>query len=322
MGKVIGIDISKASFDVSWKENGKNKPAVFSNNMQGFEQFFKVLKAGDHCVMEASGPYYIALAMFLYKKEVLVSVVNPLSIRRFCQMQLVRAKTDKKDAAMISLYGEMVQPEVWKPEGEHIMEMRDILTTLEGYEKQITILHNQLEAEKHLPVMSKMAKQSKEKMLKAMEKEVEKLSDELQSIAKKHCSETLEKLQTIPGIGPKTSVMLIVLTNNFQHFEDARKLSAYVGLCPRIYQSGTSVKGKGHICKMGNARARKLLYLCTWTAQKSNAQCKALKERLEQKGKPMRVIKVAMANKLLRMAFAVAKKKTAYDKNNGLKTCF
>jgi transposase len=322
MGKVIGIDVSKVSFDVSWKENGKTKPAVFTNNKQGFEQFFKVLKAEDHCVMEASGPYYISLAMFLYRKSILVSVVNPLSVRRFCQMQLVRTKTDKKDAEMIALYGEMVQPELWKPEDEHIMEMRDILTTLEGYEKQITILNNQLEAEKHLPVMSKMAKQSKEKMLKAMEKEVGKLSDELQSMARKHCAEALEKLQTIPGIGPKTSVMLIVLTNNFQDFEDARKLSAYAGLCPRIYQSGTSIKGKGHICKMGNARARKLLYLCTWTAQKSNAQCKALKERLEQKGKPIRVIKIAMANKLLRMAFAVAKKSTAYDKNIGLKTCF
>lgn len=320
MGKVIGIDISKATFDVSWKENGKNKPAVFSNNKQGFAQFLKVLQAGDHCVMEASGPYYLALAIFLNWKGMLVSVVNPLTIRRFCQMQLVRTKTDKKDAAMIALYGEMVKPELWKPEAAHIMEMRDILTTLEGYEKQITLLHNQLEAEKYLPVMSKMAKQSKEKMLRNMENEVAKLSNELQSIAQKHCAETLENLQTIPGIGPKTSIMLIVLTNNFQNFDDVRKLSAYVGLCPRIYQSGSSVKGRGRICKMGNARARKLLYICTWTAQKSNPQCRELKERLEQKGKPMRVIKVAMANKLLRMAFAVAKKNTAYDKNIGLKT--
>ena len=322
MDKVKGIDISKETFDVSWKENGKSKPAVFPNNKKGFEQFFKILNAGDHCVMEASGPYYIALAMFLHDRGVCVSVANPLSVRRFCQMHLVRTKTDKKDAAMIAMYGEKMEPEIWKPEATHIMEMRDILTTLEGYEKQATILQNQLEAEKYLPAMSKKARQSKEKMLKTIEKEVKALNEELQSIAKEHCGETLDKLQTIPGIGPKTSVMLIVLTNNFNHFDDARKLSAYIGLCPRIYQSGTSVNGKGHICKIGNARARKLLYLCTWTAQKSNAQCKDLKERLELKGKPAKVIKVAMANKLLRMAFAVAKKKTDYDKNIGLKTCF
>ena len=321
MGKVIGIDISKTTFDASWKENGKYKPAVFSNNNKGFEQFFKVLKSGDHCVMEASGSYYLALAMFLHNKGILVSVVNPLSIRRYSQMQLIRTKTDKKDAEVIAQFGELVRPEIWQPDPTHIMEMRDVLTALEGYEKQATILNNQLEAEKFLPVKSKRALQSRTRMLRTLEKEIQKLNDELQSIAKQHCGETLEKLQTIPGIGPKTSIMLIVLTNNFQYFDDAKKLSAYVGLCPRVFQSGTSVRSKGHICKIGNSKARKMLYVCTWTAQKNNPHCKALKERLEQKGKPIKVIKVAMANKLLRIAFAVAKKNINYDKNIGLKTC-
>jgi|LakMenE01Jun11ns_1017448.scaffolds.fasta_scaffold9754111_1 transposase len=322
MNKVIGIDVSKATFDVSWQENGKYKPAVFANESKGFKCFLKTLKSGDHCVMEASGPYYLSLAMFLHSKNILVSVVNPLSVRRFCQMHLVRAKTDKKDATMIAKYGEMVHPELWKPEGEHIMQMRDILTTLEGYEKQITALNNQLEAEKHLPVRSKKAFNSKERIIRLIQKEIDLLNSELESIAEENCKETLDNLQTIPGIGIKTSVTLIILTNNFQHFDDAKKLSAYIGLSPRIYQSGSSVKGKNHICKMGNARARKMLYLCTWTAQKCNPQCKELKERLEQKGKPIRVIKIAMANKLLRMAFAVAKKNVAYDKNIGLETCF
>ena len=321
MGKVIGIDISKATFDASWKENGKFKAIVYSNNKKGFEQFFKHLNGDDHCVMEASGPYYLSLAMSLHNRQIKVSVANPLSVKRFSQMQLSRTKTDKKDAAMIAMYGEMVQPTLWEPEASHIMEMKDILTALESYEKQVTMLSNQLEAEKHLPVANKHAKKSRGKMIKMFEKEIDKLNKELQSLASEHCSETLEKLQTIPGIGPKTSIMLIALTNNFANFDDPRKLSAYVGLCPRIYQSGTSVRGKGHICKVGNARARKLLYLCTWTAQKANAQCKALKERLEAKGKPIRVIKVAIANKLLRMAFAVAKKNATYDKNIGLKTC-
>src|SRR5690606_15660929 len=147
MGKCIGIDVSKQTFDISWQENSKNKPAVFANNEKGFEQFLKVIQPDDHCVMEASGVYYVALAMFLHKKQISVSVVNPLSVRRFCQMQLIRTKTDKKDAAMIAKYGEMVQPELWQPESEHIMAMRDILTALENYEKQATMLHNQLEAE-------------------------------------------------------------------------------------------------------------------------------------------------------------------------------
>jgi transposase len=318
MSKVKGIDISKETFNASWKENGKNKPAIYTNNEKGFEQFLKVLNPGDHCVMEASGPYYLRLAVFLHGKGVKVSVANPLSVRRFCQMQLGRTKTDKKDAATIAAYGEMVKPVAWEPEEDHIMEMRDILTTLEGYEKQSSMLRNQLEAEGQLPVMNKKAKMSKQKMLLALGKEIKQLNEEVESIAEQHCKETMDKLQTIPGLGPKTSIMLIIVTNNFQRFDDARKLSAYIGMCPRIFQSGTSVNGKGHICKIGNPKARKLLYIGTWTAQRFNPQCKALKERLEQKGKPGKVIKMAMANKLLRMAFAVGKRKIDYNKNIGL----
>ena len=105
--------------------------------------------------MEASGVYYLNLAVFLHQQGVTVSVANPLSVRRFCQIQLVRTKTDKKDAAMIASYGEMVQPKIWHPEEKHIMEMRDILTALEGFEKQITIMRKQLEAESHLPEKNK-----------------------------------------------------------------------------------------------------------------------------------------------------------------------
>lgn len=319
MSKIKGIDISKETFDVSGKGI---KPTVYSNDTKGFTSFLKTLSIDDHCVMEASGPYYLKLATFLFDKGIKVSVVNPLSVRRFCQMRMVRTKTDKKDAAMIAAYGESESPAAWEPEKDYMMEMRGILTTLEGYEKQATQLSNQLEAESKLPVINKAAHQSKKKLLRWVKEEIITLDAELKLLAKEHCGDTMQKLQTIPGIGQKTSIMLIVLTGNFEHFDDVRKLSAYVGLCPRIYQSGTSVRGKGHICKIGSSRARKMLYVCSWSAQKANKQCKELKERLEQKGKPNKVIKVAMANKLLRIAFAVAKKNTVYDKNIGLKSCF
>jgi transposase len=91
-------------------------------------------------------------------------------------------------------------------------------------------------------------------------------------------------------------------------------LSAYVGLAPRVYESGTSVKGKGHITKMGNKHLRKLLYLCAWSAKKYNDQCKSMYERLSAKGKPERVIKIAIANKLLRQAFAIGSNLSEYDK--------
>jgi transposase len=319
MSKVIGIDISKQTFDVSWKEKDKYVSMAFPNNQEGFHSFLKHLKKGNHCVMEASGTYYLKLAMFLHTRKIHVSVVNPLVIKRYCQMKLTRTKTDKKDAQMICAYGLAEKPEFWQPDAPYIKEMNGILTTLEGYEKMATQLSNRMEAESQLDVINKEAKESKKELLAYIEKEIGKLMDALNDIALKHCPETLSRLMTIPGIGPKTAIVLIAITGNFEYFDDVRALCAYCGICPRIHKSGTSVKGKEHIVKMGNGRIRKLLYLCTWSAQKNNPQCKEVKERLEAKGKPIKVIKVAMANKLLRMAFGIVKSKKSYNPNVGIK---
>ena len=108
----IGIDISKLSFDVAIKKGSdKYLHHKFSNDNEGFAGFKKLLNEDlDVCVMEASGPYYLKLAQYLFDQSVGVSVVNPLVIRRFSQMRMSRTKTDKKDAVIISEYGKAENP--------------------------------------------------------------------------------------------------------------------------------------------------------------------------------------------------------------------
>jgi transposase len=312
MGKVIGIDISKQTFDVSWKEKTSTISMVFPNNQEGVKSFFSHVKKDDHCVMEASGTYFLKLAMFLHNRKIYISVVNPLKIKRYSQMTMSRTKTDKKDAIMICAYGQNQKPERWRPDADYIKEMNNLLTTIEGYEGIAAQLSNRMEAEDQLDIINSVAEKSKEDILKCIDQEILKLMEEIEIIATKNCSETLSRLRTIPGIGLKTSLVLIAITGNFEYFDDVRALVAYCGLCPRIYESGTSIKGKGYICKMGNGRIRKMLYLCAWSAQRYNPECKELKERLTVKGKPPRVIKIAIANKLLRTVFGVVKGKTEY----------
>ena len=97
----IGIDISKASFDITILQDDENLfQGKYSNDTKGFDLFeqkirdFKIENLA--LIMEASGAYYYKLAYFLFEKGYQVSVVNPLVIRRFCQMRMVRAKTDKR----------------------------------------------------------------------------------------------------------------------------------------------------------------------------------------------------------------------------------
>lgn len=322
MGKVIGIDVSKATFDVSFEQDNQWKHFVFPNTLKGFKQLTKLFCASDHYVMEASGPYYLQLAIYIFDQGVRVSVVNPLVVKRFAQMRLTRAKTDKKDARVIAEYAQVETPTLWSPEDEQIIHMRQLFTAIQSIGKQIGMSKRQLESFEATGLPCPTVRKALNSLIKTLNTKKENLENKLTELAKHYYKQTFERLQTIPGLGPKTAVLLTVITNNFQKFEHSRQLIAYVGLSPRVYQSGTSVRGKGHICKMGSGQIRKQLYMCSWTAKFCNPGCRKMYERLKAKGKPERVIKVAIANKLLKQAFALIKNQQDFNQNYLPKPCF
>ena len=314
----VGIDISKLTFDVAIeKENGKYAHYKLSNDSKGFKEFLKLInKQSDCCVMEASGPYYLKLATFLDQKQVAVSVVNPLVIRRFSQMRMMRAKTDKKDALMIAQYGKTQTPKQWQPEEPYVLELKQMMAYVEQLKKNKSGLIRQQEAFKQNPKQSNFLNSSLKQLVNNLEKEIIKIETVMQKITKEHHQELSGQLQSIPGIGKKTSMHLIVLSGGFTKFENAKQLTSYVGLSPRIFESGTSVKGKAKICKMGMSRIRSMLYVCAWTARKYNKACRELYDRLLEKGKAKNLALIAVANKLLKQAFALATKKEYYLENN------
>lgn len=316
MTKFTGIDISKQSFDCSITlENGKIESRKFSNDSVGFMKLKKLLSLESHVVMEASGPYYLRLATFLHEEGIKVSVVNALIIRRFCQMRMMRTKTDKKDAMMIREYAQMENPGLWKPDEPLILKLKNLNTMVELLDKGITATGNQLEAFKEMPGTDKSIIAQLKSIVEFNKKSKENIELQMEEIVKENFSNTYNSLLSIPGIGKKTAALLIAITGNFKKFDHYKQLIAYVGLNPRVFESGTSVKGRGHICKMGTSRLRKTIYLCSWSAKKSNPQCIEMYKRLKEKSKPNKVINVAIANKLLRQAFAMGKYEREYQKN-------
>src|ERR1700712_650105 len=104
--KTAGIDISKLVFDVClMHQDGTCEQKQFSNDVSGFKKAVTWMGPQAECVMEATGPYYLKLALYLHTSGYQVSVVNPLVIKRFSQMRLIRTKTDRVDAALIASYG-------------------------------------------------------------------------------------------------------------------------------------------------------------------------------------------------------------------------
>lgn len=315
MSKIIGIDISKQTFDVSFLENEKWQHLIFENNQKGFKALNRLINQDDWVVMEASGAYYFALASYLFQKHIQVCVENPLVIKRFSQMMLYRAKTDKKDSKIIAEYGMKNDLKLWKLESENNIKLRQLYTRLELINKQIHQNSNQLESYVSSGCLDSFLEKELKKDISYLEKSKVKIEQQMLLLSKAEYGETLAHLESIPGVGPKTAMMMALITDNFKKFDNYKQLIAYIGFSPRIYQSGSSVRGKGHICKMGKAQLRKLLYLCSWSAKYCNKSCKEMYDRLKVKGKPERVIKVAIANKLIKQIFAIGKSNQNYNEN-------
>jgi transposase len=316
MSKFIGIDISKSKFDSAFEKDPKRwEQRKFDYSSEGICLFYENLPPGDRViVMEATGTYYLKLAYFLHEKGEKVAIVNPLKIRRFAQMRFERIKTDKADARIIASYGQSEEVKLWEPLEEHIIDIRQICSVIERLVKDRTAWYNKREALENDPHHSLMALGEIKGMIEYITKRLNDLEGKLDLLIGEHFVEENKIIRSIPGIGPKTAIMLLALTNGFARFDSYKEFIAYVGLSPRICDSGT-FKGKVHICKIGMGRARQLLYMAARAASKYNDACRMLYQRLLEKGKAKKLALIAVANKLVKQAFALTNKSELYVKN-------
>lgn len=303
---VVGIDISEAWFDAAWAQAGSEHNQRFAYTQAGMEALLEQVPAEASFVMEATGVYHTRLALRLVEAGRDVSVVNPLVIKRYGQMKLTRAKTDRADARLIRAYGEEQTPPLWHPSSEQVQELQQAHGWLQDMIVERTRLLNRQQAHAHRGHPSPFVKRQMQAERKQLEQRIQACERYLEDLVKKSFSRLYVRLQTIPSVGPKTALELIIVTAGFTRFQDVKALSAYAGVSPTTFGSGRSVRGRGGIAKLGQGRLRQLLYMCSWTAQQCNPACVGLSQRLTTAGKPSRVVLIAVAHKLLRQAFAVA----------------
>ncbi len=115
----------------------------------------------------------------------------------------------------------------------------------------------------------------------------------------------IQRIKTIPGVGPRTAEILVACIDDPHRFENGRQVSAYFGLVPRQYQSGETDRN-GRITKRGNPLARTILVECAWVSLRYNEWAKAIYERISGKQKTRRKkAAVALARKIAVLAWAL-----------------
>jgi len=181
--------------------------------------------------------------------------------------------------------------------------------------RQRTALKNKLHGLKAKGITKSLVVTSVRRQIRNLNQEVSTLETKLEEVVKAHQADLITRLCSIPGIGKRTAIYLIVITQGFEKFENSRQLISYFGLDPTIHESGSSVRGKSRISKTGNNLIRNLLFMCSFTACEHNKSCSEIYQRIIAKGKSKKLALIAVANKLLKQSLAIAKSGLYYDEN-------
>ena len=308
----IGIDVSKDSFVAAYPRKNGYITKTFKNDTKGVRNFITSLPENCHCVMEATGNYSMLLLYLLQQAGVPASMENPQKIKHFSRAMMSVTKTDEIDAKIIAVYGEKMNPEPYKIPAESILLLKQKRTVLRQLKKHLTATKNLQQALAVLPKQDLASKRTVEKTIKFLERQIAELEDEITNLSNKEYARQMSLLTTIKGISDTIASALIVATGGFTYFSNAKQISRYLGLCPTYQQSGTSVNVKGHINRNGDPHLRGQLYVAALACIRYNKACKDTYENLRAKGKSAKVALIAIANKLIRQAFAVVTKNQPY----------
>jgi transposase len=319
---VMGMDVSKKTLDCHLFLQQKSLAPV-SNDAKGFKAIqhwlLKELKSTDGLlvVMEYTGIYTYQVECFLTQQGIGFVKRPALDIKR--SLGIVRGKSDKIDAKFIGKYGWMRKEEL-RPMTV-ISDAQLDLQQLMGHRDKLVADHASYQS-KYKELMSQLQEKVNEKIVASMKSVMEILAQEIKEAEKniKQLIRSNEALETnyelacsVTGIGFATAVHLLIATENFTRFNDARKFICYCGVAPFEHSSGTSVRGRTRVSHLADKKLKSLLTMGAISAIQHDPELKAKYEQKLKEGKAkMCVINIIRA-KLIERVFAVIKKQKAYE---------
>ncbi len=312
---ILGVDLSKQKFEVALLVEGKIKNKSFPNTTEGFETLALWLKKLNvhqvNACLEATGNYGEDLAIFFHEAGHTVSLVNPARVKGFAQSELIRTKTDKIDAGIIARFALAMKPDPWIPPPPEIRSLQALARRADSLIDMLTQEKNRLGTahESVLPLV--------QEHIAYLNQEIEKVRQQIADLIDRNPDLKQKKklLLSIPGIGKVTTAAILAELYNLDRFNHVRELVAFIGLAPKERISGSSVKGKPRLCKIGNGRLRKTLYMPALVSIQYNPIIIRFYDRLKVKGKNGNVIVCAVMRKLVHIIFGVLKSGKMFDPN-------
>ena len=304
--RFIGIDVSKAVLDVHVRPDGTARQ--FDNTSEGIAALLdwaRPLKP-TLLVLEASGGYELEVLTILTLGGLPICVANPKRVRDFAKARGQLAKTDAIDAAVLADFAETMRPPVRPLPDAEAQKLQALLT------RRVQLVQMRTMEKNRLPLLTvPRVRRSVQNVIRTLTREVRQAEKDL-GAAIRACPAWAAKdelLQSIPGIGPVVSRTLLAEMPELGTLT-REQAAALAGVAPINRESGQH-KGKRMIAG-GRALVRTVLDMASQAARQGNATLRAFAERLKAKGKPPKVIRIALARKLLIIANAVLRENKAW----------
>jgi len=318
----VGVDIAAQTFTAAWgpREGSPSRPQTFHQDAAGYAAFHKHLAAtgippaATRVVMEASGVYWVQLAVCLQTAGYEVCVVNPAQAHDYAKSLGRRGKTDAQDAVALQDLARHRELPSWAPPPEVYHQLRQRLVARDGLVQMRQQALNQRHALLHWPIVVDSVRQHLQAVIDPLDEQIRALDKDLaQWLADSDWAPSARLLLSIPGVGVLTAAWLLVTSLNFTMGEGPQSLVQYAGLAPQPHESGTSVRHKPQIGHLGHARLRTVLYMATLSGARYNPVLRPFYQRLLKAGKPNKVARCAVARKLIHLAWAVVTKQQPFD---------
>ena len=315
--RCIGLDVHRDFAQVAiWQDGLVRQAGQIDTTPEALRLFAGSLAPTDEVALEATGNTH-AIVRLLQGHVARVVVSNPQKTRAIAE---AKVKTDKVDAQILAqLLAADYLPGVWVADDDTQARRRQVARRAHLV-RQRTRLKNQVQAilqrnlvprcpaadlfgikgrrwldEQRLPADERQAVWALLRQLDFHGQELKLIDADLARVAL-GCDDT-KRLMTIPGVDVTVAMSITAAVGDFSRFSSPNKLVRYLGLNPRVRQSGGQPASHGRITKQGRAHARGMLVEAAWVAVKTPGPLRAFYERIRAR-RGMQIAVVATARKL------------------------
>lgn len=301
-----GIDVAKRTLDIHL--DTEHDVLHVDYDEHGIDQACRYLRqaAPALIVMEATGGLETRLACELVARGLPVAVVNPRQVRDFARAMGQLAKTDRIDAQVLSAFARAVRPQARAPKDEQVRALDERVT------RRRQLIDMRVQETLRLGSASQAQAKSLKTHIRWLDAQIGSIDTDL--TARLRQSEAWrakdDLLRSIPGVGAVTCVTLLAKCPELGQL-NRREIAALIGLAPLANDSGRH-RGKRSIWG-GRAEVRAVLYMAAVSAMRFNQVIRTFAMRLQQAGKPPKVVIVACMRKLLSIMNAMLKNNATWN---------